>query len=232
MTCEAMRGCGYREAGGIYGVGNGATVGGTVANDCRFVRLDPAIPFPKDAPDPRRGYVYVDGEAILDGQPPDTWKITPGWAEAMKLMWELWGMGRERFDNGLCAGAHGTHQVRDALQALAWAKGSAEAWPSRAHALVRAVEELRQGHGGDCALVPAIMEVRRLMFYGPLRQDPAGTLAALRRLVTELSWVAPLSDVVVATASTIMEAMGAGADVPLLKKFYYKEEEHGREKDL
>lgn len=228
MTCEKMRGCGQRKVGGLYAVGNGATVGGNVTNDCRFVRFPEPIPFPKEAPNPGRAFLYVDGQAILEGQPPDTWKLTPGWGEALKLMWELWGMARQRFNCGVCEGLRGSHATHDRLQGLEWAEGSMKSWPNWMETLIRAVEDLREEHG-DCPLVPAIMEVRRMMWQGPLRQDPAGTLAYCHRLVTELSWVGPIPRTVVDTMASIMQALGAEADVPLLEKFCveYEEESHG-----
>lgn len=217
MTCEAMRGCGYRKQGGIYAVGNKAAVGGSVPNDCQFVTLKERIPVSKEAPNPGRGFIYVDGEAILSGQPAEEWGITPGWAEALHLMWEMWGLGGKRFDSGLCEGAPGILQVQERLWDLEWAEDSAEAWPRQAQVLIFEVDALR-GQYGDCPLVPAIMESRRLRWLGPITNRPADTLATLWRLVTEISWVASVPEVVLSTVADIMQALGAGADVPLLFK--------------
>ena len=217
MTCEQMRKCGWRKEGGIYIVGNGATVGGSVSNSCRFVRLDPPIPFPKEAPTPGRGFIYVDGEAILEGRPPEEWGITPQRAELLKLSWEIWGLAyEERQRVGICKGAHDLDEIQTCLEGLEWAEGSVERWPNWMETLIRAVEDLREEYG-DCPLVPAIMEVRRMMWQGPLRRDPAATLAYCWRLVTELSWVGPIPEIVLDTVASIMQAVGAEADVPLLK---------------
>lgn len=201
-SMEQERGCGWREVGGVYAVSSGGTVGGTIQTDCNFVILPEYIPLPKDVPDPGRGFAYVDGEAILTGKPGEEWRISPPRAELLKLMWNLFGLYEER-------------RIDD----LEWAEGSAERWPDQAQALIGAVEDLREKHG-DCPLVPAIMEVRRLRWLGPIHNRPADTLAALWRLITEVSWVGDVPRVMLDTVASIMKAMRAEADVPLLEKFY------------
>jgi hypothetical protein len=225
---EQKRGCGWRKAGGLYAVGPGGTVGGTTTTDCDFVVLEERIPVPEDAPDPGRGFAYVDGQAIFEGKSGEEWDITPGWATAKKLFWEHWGMGRERFNSGICQGCENISAIEDVLDNLEWAKGSAEAWPRQAQALVRAIDELRNQYG-DCPLVPAIVESRKLRWLGPIRNHPADTLAALWRLGTEISWVTPrIPKTIKETIAEIMEAMGAREDMPLLEKLLcHKEENDG-----
>lgn len=222
MTCEQMRKCGWRKDG-LYLMGNGATVGGSIVNDCRFVRLEP-IPFPKEAPNPGRGFVYVDGQAILEGRPPNEWGLSPSKADLLKLSWEIWGLSyEERRGMGVCEEAADLDEIQTCLEGLGWVEGSAEKWPNWMKTLIRVVDVMRQK--GDCPLVPAIMEVRRMMWQGPLRKDPATTLAYCHRLVTELSWVGPIPKIVLDTVAEIMKVLGAGADVPLLEKFCTEYEE-------
>lgn len=224
---EAERGCGWRDSeGGIYVVGNGATVGGTIPCFCRFVMLEQPIPFPKEAKNPGRGFIYVDGDAILNGQPAEKWAISPERADLLKLTWSLWGLDYdERRGHGICADDEESAQIEATLQQLAWVEDtSVESWLTYTKVLLKAVKALRVEHG-DCPLIPAIIESRRFLWYGPLRDDPRQTLARLWRLVTELSWATSLPVRVLATVSAVMEAIGAGADVPLLEKFYVESKE-------
>jgi hypothetical protein len=227
-SVEMRRGCGWREVGGLYAVSPKGTVGGTITTSCDFVVLQERIPVPNDAPDPGRGFAYVNGRAILESKSGGEWKVTPDWAEAKRIFWLRWGMMRERFNSGVCQGAQNVSDVEDILDNLEWAEGSIEAWPRQTQILITVVDRLRDQYG-DCPLVPAIVESRKLRWLGPIHDRPADTLAALWRLGTEISWVCPIPQTVLDTASEIMEAVGAGEDVPLLELLCHKEEEHGSE---
>lgn len=223
-SVEGIRGCGWREAGGIYAVGNGAVVGGTVPNTCRFVRLARPIPFPKGAKSPGRGFIYVDGAAILDNRPHDEWGVSPERADLLNLMWRIWGLDHEDRSQGICAEAEALEDLIDSLLQLEWVEGNETEWAGWMTTLLREIKALRKYYG-DCPLVPALMEAHKMRWCGPVRKAPGRTLAHCWRLVTALSWWVDIPKTVLDTISSIMVAIGAEADVPLLAKFYVESAE-------
>ncbi len=77
---EHLRGCGLRQEGGLYLVGEMSPEGALPP----IVLIEPPIPFQGEH---FRGFVYVDGDQLVAREPQETWYIGPSLDRTIRQQW-------------------------------------------------------------------------------------------------------------------------------------------------
>jgi len=152
LHIERRRGCGWRKKGGLYAVGPGMSVGGDIPVRCEFAALDEYIAVPEGFGN-RRGYVYINGDALEARVDPSYWIISAKLAEAWRWIWLTWGCTYgERSELGPRADTfeERTKLLSDTLHLI----GTADVH-GLSIAVRNKVELMRKRR--ECAMVPAVL---------------------------------------------------------------------------
>jgi hypothetical protein len=225
---DEKRGCGWRREG-VYLVSGSKSTGGYGVSEeaAGLIRLDPPVPVDRETV-PSRGFVYVDGAAILEANPEQALaapRIESAIAEARAFSWRAFGLDyADRLGAGVCAQAKSVAYVVETITALSWRDKSAyQRWAGRIH---RVVSELRRARG-DVELfdvVIAAKQVRQAVAAEMLAPAGAGLSGAGRALACTWRLVdaarrAGLVEIVQIAAGRLMPAIGAVADAPFALRY-------------
>ncbi len=230
------RGCGWRREGVYLVSANNSTDGIGLGGDAAgLIEINPPIPVHPRFGN-RRGFVYVDGDAILGadphGQPVGGLGTPPlaigtDMAEARSFSWRTFGLDYpDRADRGYCTGLHDVRHVLARLTALLWTdKARFGEW---VRAIARDVDAARN-RAGDLTLAPLIVAVAQarsiaeLAINGNVMTGPPAALGAAWRVLHTAQWCdgrfIDCSNIRPSVAGRLIPATGAIADAPYALRF-------------
>ncbi len=196
---EKERLCGRRKPGGIYAVNPAGTAAGSIPVNCDFALIEP-VPIPPEFGS-RRGYIYVDGHAILERHDSAIWRVSPDAALRNRYAWVAWGLPpRERATRGVCANAFARFSPsRDIGVAVERVLENLVPLPREytrdaTRAVLDALRDMRAGYeGAECPFVPAVWAMHRLQSLADGdHMQAAKTLATAWEIAHAVRWACDL----------------------------------------